>query len=103
MLSLTESADDILMWSHYADSHRGVCLRFSTEIGFFKDAQQVVYQDERPVVNLIRDTPHVYQRKAVLYKSCHWEYEEEWRIIDHGTPGHGVHTFPQSHGKTLTT
>jgi Protein of unknown function (DUF2971) len=28
VLSLSEIPDDILIWSHYADSHRGVCLKF---------------------------------------------------------------------------
>jgi hypothetical protein len=93
VLSLSEVADDILMWSHYADSHQGVCLRFSSETGWFREAQEVLYEDERPVVNLIRDTPREYQEKAVLYKSVHWSYEKEWRVIDHSIPGHGVHNY----------
>ena len=96
VLSLSAINDDILMWAHYADSHQGVCLRFSTKNGFFKDTQEVVYQDERPIVKLIRDTPMDFQHKAVLYKASHWEYEKEWRIIDHGFPGHGVHQYPQA-------
>jgi hypothetical protein len=62
----------------------------------FKDAQEVVYRDERPIVNLIRDTPKDFQEKAVLYKAIHWRYEKEWRVIDHGKPGHGVHHYPHA-------
>jgi hypothetical protein len=28
VLSLSAKPDHILMWSHYADSHQGICLRF---------------------------------------------------------------------------
>lgn len=32
VLSLSKTAQDALLWSHYADGHRGVCLGFSSEI-----------------------------------------------------------------------
>src|SRR5438270_10833196 len=28
VLSLTERRDGVLMWSHYADHHRGICIEF---------------------------------------------------------------------------
>lgn len=94
IFSLSELPDHILMWSHYADSHRGVCLRFSSRIAYFENAQKVIYQLERPVANLILDKPMVFQNKAALYKADMWNYEKEWRIIDHSIPGWGVHQFP---------
>lgn len=32
VLSLSKTAHDALLWSHYADGHRGVCLGFNSEI-----------------------------------------------------------------------
>lgn len=32
VLSLSKSAHDALLWSHYADGHRGLCLGFNAEI-----------------------------------------------------------------------
>lgn len=32
ILSLSKKPNDALLWSHYADGHRGVCLGFSAEI-----------------------------------------------------------------------
>lgn len=32
VLSLSKSAHDALLWSHYANGHRGLCLGFNTEI-----------------------------------------------------------------------
>src|SRR5438477_4992628 len=37
VLSLSEIPDDILMWSHYADGHRGICLKFRHSCGFFAE------------------------------------------------------------------
>jgi hypothetical protein len=34
---LTPHADSILMWSHYADNHKGICLEFSTSVQSLRD------------------------------------------------------------------
>jgi hypothetical protein len=76
-----------LLWSHYADSHRGVCLHFrSTPGGLLGLAQAVEYRPERPSVvvplhynkseNDITDT-------MVRVKGDFWGYEHEYRIIGH--------------------
>jgi DUF2971 family protein len=31
-LSLSERRDDLLMWAHYAEMHRGVCLEFDASM-----------------------------------------------------------------------
>ena len=51
--------DQILMWSHYADSHAGLCLRFKTRplAGDIPDlAYRVSYSAHRPVVNRATET-----------------------------------------------
>jgi len=52
---LSEKKDDLLMWSHYSDSHRGLCLEFkaSTENTLFWEAFKVIYQDDYPTVNIM--------------------------------------------------
>ena len=37
--------DSILMWSHYADSHKGVCFEFDYESPYFYD---VLYENKIP-------------------------------------------------------
>lgn len=95
VLSLSAKYDHILMWSHYADSHRGICLRFqaSSSTPFFGRAQPIIYQEARPIVNLIHDSPHAQADNALLTKADFWSYEEEWRIVEHEA-GPGVHKFP---------
>lgn len=94
--SLSEIPDDILMWSHYTDSHRGVCLQFrsSKELTIFWEAYKVTYQKEYPTINVMvmGDIDQFY--RFFCTKSDHWSYEQERRVIktsDEGGPG--LHYF----------
>lgn len=91
---LSEDPLNILMWSHYADCHRGICLGFNGEgtNPFFGPAQQVIYQDDYPVTNPIRDNPSTILDKLTLTKASSWAYEKEWRIIKH-EQGPGTYRF----------
>lgn len=73
--------DDLLMWAHYADSHRGVCLIFddSIEDDFF--ALSVNYKEYRPRANICTMRPIDIMEITMLTKSVHWQYEDEYRII----------------------
>lgn len=88
---LSTIMDDILMWSHYSDAHKGLCLEFDTtkEIMLFGQALKVNYSDEYPSIDVIKIAVGKEDefRKAVLRKSKHWEYEQEWRIIKPKTIG----------------
>ena len=44
------TADSVLMWSHYTDSHRGLCLKFDllADPGAFSLPFKVEYHDEYP-------------------------------------------------------
>jgi hypothetical protein len=86
VLSFTETPDNLLMWSHYGDSHRGVVLGFDEAHPFFQGAEiiaglsrlnKVEYNQKRPVLSsTTRDNPKVFLRK-----STEWAYEKEWRLI----------------------
>ncbi len=46
--------NNILMWSHYADGHRGICLEFDTRYSPFNEVQKVLkvkYDNAYPVVS----------------------------------------------------
>jgi hypothetical protein len=90
---VSEKNNDLLMWSHYSDSHRGLCLEFdaSTEETLFWEAFKVIYQEDYPTVNIMDIGKAEEFRKALLTKSTHWKYEEERRILktkQEGGPGH---------------
>lgn len=91
----SEVHDHPLMWGHYADSHKGVCLIFdeiaNDQTEWF--AFPVAYQEARPRVNLTRFNDPNVMMQALFLKSNHWSYEREQRMIDwHGAPGYRV--FP---------
>lgn len=94
---LSEDPTNILMWSHYADCHRGICFGFdgAETNPFFGRAQQVSYQEHYPVANLIKDHPGSYQDKVILSKASFWAYEREWRIIEHER-GNGIYRFDEN-------
>jgi hypothetical protein len=50
VLCFNEVGDDLLMWSHYGDSHRGICLRFWRSrlkfVQLFKENYPPPYQRE---------------------------------------------------------
>jgi hypothetical protein len=93
VLSLTEVNDSLLMWSHYADSHAGICLEIALKTR--DPLKQVEYSDVRPHFYFAdvreKDRNHARYRKSILStlgtKASHWSYEKEWRCIDFGGPG----------------
>ena len=96
---VSEKNDDILMWSHYSDNHKGVCLEFDGMSHFMADAMQVRYSSDRLIINRLKEKSTVaMMEKALLTKSQHWSYEYEWRII-HQVAGFGVEHFDHN---TLT-
>jgi hypothetical protein len=83
------------MWSHYADSHKGFCIKLldDEKERFIARAQPISYSDDYPIVNPIKDDGLLRLEKTLLTKARHWEYEKEWRIIDHDD-GPGIKRFP---------
>lgn len=77
--------DQVLMWSHYADSHAGLCLRFKTRplSADVPDlAYRVSYSTDRPVVNRVTGTEdYAGLFDAMLVKANFWAYEQEHRLF----------------------
>lgn len=79
----SEKKDDLLMWSHYADGHRGFCLEFDTAFDPFHKALQVQYSERIPSIS---PASVLLKGEGVLIpmittKSDCWAYEKEWRIF----------------------
>lgn len=73
--------DDILMWAHYAEKHKGLCLEFdgSSNCMFFGEAQPVEYEDYTPIP--LHEDKTRQMTRVILTKSKHWIYEKEYRIF----------------------
>ena len=74
---------NILMWSHYASNHEGLCLIFeiARDPKTFLDALPVEYSVEYPVVNWVKDFDEGGPLQIVRRKHEGWKYEKEWRIF----------------------
>jgi hypothetical protein len=95
VLCLSQKRDDILMWSHYANQHTGICLGFDREKWplLQKHAKAMCYQDEYPLVNVLGPDPEKETQKLVFIKSAKWAYEAEWRVV-RAAPGTQKYIFP---------
>ena len=81
----SEKVDDILMWAHYTEGHRGFCLEFDTSYDPFPKAFPVIYSDTLPTLNptdvLVRGSTDQPLMAMVNTKSSCWSYEKEWRVF----------------------
>ena len=94
ILSLTATPNNNLMWTHYADGHSGVVMRFRSipEIDSpFGMARPMNYVTEVPslfseddLVNISAGISNIdasaIMDKVIYTKSADYEYEQEWRI-----------------------
>ena len=80
---MSAKRDNLLMWSHYADYHRGLCIEFKTTGGklFGCDLQHIDYVVNYPKLSVYDEPDFEFVEKCVRTKSADWKYEEEWRII----------------------
>jgi len=93
LFSLTEIDDDILMWSHYANSHKGFCVGIDTEkfeeylrmmfsaYNILIDLIKIIYSVPYPILNPLELDDEEYFKSLLKYKAAHWSYEKEYRYI----------------------
>lgn len=94
ILSLTKTNTPILLWSHYADNHKGICIGYDYDVlradfitkynnpkkVFFES--DVTYSKEYPIVIPRKGIPlEEYVVNPLCTKSKVWEYEQEFRIF----------------------
>lgn len=95
VLSLASRYDCPLMWSHYGDQHRGMCIGYTIPTEqqtphWVLELHQVVYGGNRnvrasTVASMVLDGDagaRVEVDSAVLLrKAPDWQYEKEWRLL----------------------
>lgn len=111
VLCLSELHDNVVMWSHYADEHRGVVfkLRCIDEIdGPLLAARKVSYSDAFPAFPSADEyARHLTGEQPIDYaplcwtiaftKHLDWAYEKEWRVhfqLLQQPPGDGYSIYP---------
>lgn len=91
----SKNLQNMVMWAHYADNHKGVVLCFDRDQIFAtEDGQKIMFDVEyRSAVLGVNDfvdaiknclygtDMNAWVRKRLCTKSIHWEYEKEVRFI----------------------
>jgi len=90
VLSLAGRWNCPLMWSHYADNHKGVCVEYATANAQFERLHPVNYGRSRTIrastlvewkVQKSPEARRTIEETLFLSKASQWRYEKEWRAI----------------------
>lgn len=78
--SFTETHKNPVVWSHYADEHRGICIEFDTDHIDIRNnlLRPVNYSNTVPI---LEHKSWKDDRIAFFNKTEEWAYEKEWRYI----------------------
>jgi hypothetical protein len=92
--SFSETQYSIIMWSHYADQHRGFCIEYETESLppehlLLRMLYPVIYSKKlfdgtkyyRAALENKQGFNILFPTLAALHKSPEWKYEKEWRLV----------------------
>lgn len=77
---LGPDVNNTLMWARYADSHKGVCLEFSTRNDVICSALRVEYIHEFPFISIYSEDQR-NNLTPLLTKSDVWKNEREYRLV----------------------
>lgn len=80
IMSFAAERDNALLWAHYANSHRGICIEFSSKTILYELAYRVHYQENYPSFKYPHDLYDALH--TIVTKSIDWNYEREYRAFD---------------------
>lgn len=88
IVSLSESNNSILMWSHYADMNRGICIEydFSHDPRYQKTIFPILYLDNPIDMSFLKVEKSENELMnsillSAITKYKIWSYEKEWRYL----------------------
>lgn len=98
ILCVAERSDNLLMWAHYSNGHRGFVIEFDETHSYFdrrtkpdeirRHLKKVIYSKQRPEImfydSRISESENldIWISKFFWNKGDSWEYEQEWRMFD---------------------
>jgi hypothetical protein len=85
LLSLTTQNDNLLMWAHYANCHKGFCIGLDSHVLYEAvggSIGPVTYHENFPFMPLFGKADESVKTMIRLLntKSPHWAYEKEFRL-----------------------
>lgn len=81
ILCLSSENNNMLMWTHYGDMGRGVCMGFDIKEDpcFFLQPRKIEYGNYTISLNYITDNSKILD--PLFHKTANWKYEQEYRVI----------------------
>lgn len=89
-----KAVENTLMWAHYANSHKGICVQYElnekdfssnrTSIGFLTRLMRIKYInpcDKNEIIDFTDTETKLSLRNGLATKSADWAYENEVRMI----------------------
>ena len=102
VLCFSRTWDNPVLWSHYADKHRGICLGFDVPDELLL---KVRYVSERLPSNALTEGTvqdrEEFMKQLLGTKFAHWKYESEVRIFVKKDTDTGLHFTDFSDNLTL--
>ncbi|HDZ8832683.1 DUF2971 domain-containing protein [Aeromonas dhakensis] len=86
----SKDGKNMLMWSHYGDEHKGICIGYSDNRKPVPDIKPVIYGKHGVIktsslynafVKNDKDEQTIIETEILLKKSRTWKYEKEYRLI----------------------
>lgn len=86
----SKSGNNMLMWSHYGDEHKGICIGYSNDRKPTPDIKPVIYGKHGVIktsslynafVKNYKDEQTTIENEILLKKNSAWKYEKEYRLI----------------------
>lgn len=100
-----------LMWAHYAEEHRGICIKYQLSSHFIKQDENDKYEHmylkkvEYTDKTISIETPTINSAIAFATKGKEWSYENEVRLIDYNpnieTPYYGIALDKESYIESI--
>lgn len=84
--SLSEDFKHPLLWAHYADGFKGICIEIGIEQGY--NVHEIKYMNETPKINngsysnLTEESYDSFAVRALTRKFKEWTYEGEYRLFN---------------------
>ena len=86
----SKDGKNMLMWSHYGDEHKGICIGYSNDRKPTPNIRPVIYGKYgviktsslyKAFVKNDKDEQTTIENEILLKKSSAWRYEKEYRLI----------------------
>jgi hypothetical protein len=102
--SFSEVHDHELMWAHYAEKFKGICVAYNfsrllRNLPADVEFTRMYYNETEPTVHFSRTPTDELAKMVLCYKNYRWLYEREWRMfatrgrIEYSDPSCVTHVY----------